>query len=150
MEMRCIKVAAEDGLYVVNDYVVTHNTNSKKPNMAQLVFDIQFSAYTYASHQPEFWETLPNGEQLYERFLDTPRRNIWFQVMDGVEIDAGSRDEKDFERLYQLCVAVQKAHDVDLFVPRIGDACTYCPYHEPCGLKLPTREELAAEDNAWL
>lgn len=33
-EMTCIKVANDDGLYVVNDYVVTHNTDSQfKTNM---------------------------------------------------------------------------------------------------------------------
>lgn len=33
-KMKCIKVANEDGLYVINDYVVTHNTDSNLKNNA--------------------------------------------------------------------------------------------------------------------
>lgn len=34
-DMTCIKVANEDGLYVINDYVVTHNTDAQFKGMAQ-------------------------------------------------------------------------------------------------------------------
>lgn len=129
--------------------ITDYKTNSKRPNMAELALDIQFTVYDYASRQREFW-TMNNGAKLYEEFKDKARRDIWFHLWDGVELDAGDRDQKDFERLYQLCVAIQKAHDAEVFVPRIGDACLFCPYTEPCGLTVPTQQDLAAEPMAWI
>ena len=129
--------------------VTDYKTNSRRPNIAELGLNIQFSVYDFASRQREFWTGIPNGEELFEKYDDKPRRNIWFHLWDAIELDAGSRDDDDFERLYQLCESIEKAHEHEVFVPRIGEACLYCPYTEPCGIKVPTKEELLAESDAW-
>ncbi len=137
--------------------VIDYKTNTRAPNMAELALDIQFTIYDIASRKPEFWlgngpefPAMENGAWYYEQYRDMPRRNIWYHLWGPKEIDAGSRDEEDFERLYRLCEQVERAIELEVFVPKIGDPCLWCPYHEPCGLKVPTQEELFDQENAWL
>lgn len=137
--------------------VVDLKTNSRQPNFAELYLDIQFTIYYYASLQPEFWfgngpdfPPMPRAQERYDAYNDLPRRPIWYHLMGIREIDAGPRDDEDFMRLYRLCEMVEKAQEHKIFVPKIGDGCTFCAYHEPCGVKIPTKEEVAAQDGAWL
>jgi hypothetical protein len=149
-EMRCIKVEADDGLYVVDDYVVTHNTNARKPSKGELFLNIQFSTYLYALSRPEFWEQVVDGATWYERVKELPRRGIWFQLMDALEIDAGERDETDFAQLMRLCDSIEQAHEHKVFVPRIGEACELCAYTQPCGVYVPTPTEVHDQEGAWI
>lgn len=130
--------------------VVDYKVNTKRPNMAELGLDIQFTVYDYATRQPEMWESIPKGLELFKELEGMPRRNIWFHLWDGSELDAGGRDDDDFMRLYRLCDEIKRAYEAEVFVPRIGDACLFCPYTEPCGLSVPTKEELAEQEAAWI
>lgn len=138
-------------------------TTTRRPNTAELALDIQFTVYIYASLQPEFWfgngEGYPaiyNAEWWWETLKDIPRRGIWIQLWEGArDYDAGSRDDKDFGRLYRLCEQIERAITAKVFVPHIGEACGLCDYaNGPCPVEVPTRDqwqEVRLEDDvAWL
>lgn len=130
--------------------IVDYKTNAREPSLAQLHADIQFSTYVYASLQPEFWVSI-GGQAAFERFKDVPRRAIWFHLQSCKEIDAGSRGEPEFERLYLAAKQIQRAIDLDVYVPNIsGDSCTFCEFHQECGIKIPTREELDDDNEGWI
>ncbi len=130
--------------------ITDYKSNGTKPNQAMLMLDIQFTVYVFATLQPEFWVNIPDGEKWFADLAGTERRAIWYQMFGGSEIDAGPRDLSDFERLYQLCDAIEKAHEQSVFVPRIGDACLFCPFTEQCGITIPTKEEVMAQESAWI
>ena len=139
--------------------IVDYKTASRRPTQAALYLDIQFTVYLYASLQPEFWTGLPgepdypgmaNGEWLYETARDVPRRAIWYHLWDAKEIDAGRRDLNDFRQLYRVCEQVDLANRTGIHIPHIGEACTFCDYHEPCGVDIPTPEQVRAQPDAWI
>lgn len=148
-ETQCIKVANIDGLYVTDDFIVTHNTAGKRPFGDDLRLDVQFTAYYYASMQPEFWigydEEYPGmegGLDLYYEFLDSPRKVIWYHLMDNKELNAGPRDEDDFGRLYRCIDAISKAVEKDIYVPNIsGSSCIWCDYTDICPVQIPSYVE---------
>lgn len=135
--------------------VIDYKTNAKKPTINTLKLDIQFTAYVYASLQPEFWvgsgeskyPGLPDGEALYERFLDTPRKAIWFQLWDNKEVSVGDRDDDDFMRLYRCVVEVANAIEKDVYIPNIsGDTCVWCDFTDICKAVIPVRKKLESSD----
>jgi len=139
--------------------VVDHKSNARKPTVAELALNIQFTIYIFASMQPEFWvgngpefPGIPNGEWLFDTSKDLPRRAIWHHLMTGQEIDAGGRDNEEFARLYRLCNEVQRAIELKVFVPSIsGETCGICSYaNGPCPTRVPTAEELLEDADAWL
>lgn len=138
--------------------VVDYKSSTRAPNIAELALDIQFTIYVFASLQPEFWigngpdfPGLPNGEWLYETYQQMPRRAIWYHLWNQKELDAGSREDGDFMRLYRLCEQVDRATQLQVWVPRIGDACGLCPFSSgPCPVEVPTRAQLEAQDEAWM
>jgi hypothetical protein len=138
--------------------IVDLKTAGTAPNRNLLSLNIQFTIYLYASYQPEFWEGDPTvgldgihgGALTYERVQELPRRGIWWHLRGPKEIDAGGRVQADYDRLYRLCEQVSRAIENEVFVPRIGEGCNWCPYTEPCGLTVPTKEELNADTQRWL
>jgi hypothetical protein len=139
--------------------VVDYKTNSRRPNMGELALDIQFTVYVYATMQREFWvgdgtpeyPGITNGEWLYETLLEVPRRAIWYHLWDAKEIDAGPREDDDFMRLYRLCEQVERAVTHEVFVPRIGEACTLCDFaNAQCPVRVPTADELREQETAWI
>lgn len=109
----------------------------KKPTYGYLADDLQFTAYSYATTRPEFWATMPNGGELYERYRDYPRRGEWIQMRGGVErMDAGPRDETHYRRLIYACNAFAESVALRIFVPQIsGETCRFCSYRDHCGLR---------------
>jgi hypothetical protein len=137
--------------------VVDFKTNSRKPTMAELAYNIQFTVYTYASLQREFWvgngelPGLPNGEFIYNALQNVERRSIWYHLWTGTELDAGTRAEADFRRLHRLCDEIERAIEAGVFVPDISaETCGICPFTEPCGVDIPTAEERFEDELAWL
>lgn len=139
--------------------VLDYKTNTKQPTKGQLAVDIQFTVYTYASLQPEFWmgngpefPPITNGEFLFGALAELPRRAIWYALWTGKEIDCGTREDADFMRLYRVCDEIEKAVEKDVYVPSIsGEACTICDFaNGPCPTKIPERSERAEEEMAWV
>lgn len=136
--------------------IVDYKTNSKAPNRTELKLNIQFTAYQWASLQPEFWlgdeegPGMPNGENLWDKLKDSPRRTFWYQLSQNKEIPCGERDTKDFMRLYRAITEVAKAWEAQIFVPNIsGSTCIYCPYTDPCGVPVPQEEKEEALDTLF-
>lgn len=142
--------------------IVDHKTNSRKPVVAALALNPQFTVYDWASRQRSFWTgcvadgedfpAIPNGEWLFETLADMPRRNIWHHLWTGQELDAGSREDVEFFRLYAACCEIEKAIEHNVFVPSISaDSCGLCAYADgPCPTRIPSEEELLAQENAWI
>jgi len=147
--------------------IVDYKTAARKPNYGELTLDVQFTIYLYASMQPEFWFgnpiTLPDGtvnttdfppmdnaEWMHSMYDGLPRRAIWYHLWTLSEIDAGPREQKDFERLYRVCCEIDKADKAGIHVPKLGEHCTLCDFRDPCGIEIPTKEELAAQEHAWI
>ena len=129
--------------------IVDYKTNAKAPTKIELAWNIQFTTYVYASLQREFWvgngpdfPGMEDGEELYEKYIDVPRRAIWFQLMTNKEIDAGKRDDEDFMRLHRVITEIQKAIDKDVFIPSISaEACPWCSYTDLCAVAIKTQAE---------
>lgn len=133
-------------------------TNTRKPSFTELALNIQFTVYTWATLQREFWvgngeefPGLPNGEALFEELGGLERRSIWYHLWTGTELDAGSRGEADFQRLYRVCDQIEAAINADVYVPDIsGETCIFCPYVAPCtGIEIPRGAELMEQEAAW-
>ena len=131
--------------------VIDFKSSSRKPTLNELKFDPQFTTYCYASEQPEFWmgnpefdvPGIPNGEQLWEDYQKYPRRPIWYHLWGNQELDAGKRNEYDYQRLYRLACAIDEAVEKDVYVPNISaDSCNFCDYAEHCNVMIPVLDRL--------
>lgn len=146
-------------LLMIEDY----KTNTKRPTVAELSLNIQFTVYIYALLQPEFWygdkaemKAVVNADWYREMTVDMPRRGLWVHLWDQAkELDAGGRDDHDFARLYRLCNEIERAVEHSVYVPNIGDPCLFCDYaHDPCPQDPPPRsywedERIEADPNSW-
>lgn len=127
-----------------------HKTG-RTPPMNALAANIQMTVYDYASRQPEFWlgngpdyPPMELGDWYYTMTKDLPRLNIWHSVMYGKEFNCGERDEADFERLHRVLEQIERAQQLDVYVPDIsGDSCGFCPYTAPC--RLPIHDDVGSE-----
>jgi hypothetical protein len=128
---------------LISDY----KTNAKVPTYAYLEEDLQFSAYSYASLQPEFWEPMFPGDParglaLYEKYKNFPRRGEWVHLNDCKRMDAGLREERHINRLIMAVNAMADSIDLGIYVPTIsGDSCRYCDFRTQCGLPEIKDEE---------
>lgn len=121
---------------LVSDY----KTGSKQPTRDYLAHDLQFSAYCYATTQPEFWVNIPNGMALYEEYKDAPRTGEWVHLRTPRRVPAGDRVEMHYNRLRYAIDQIDLAISTGIFVPDIsGSSCEYCEFREKCG--LPSRED---------
>lgn len=114
---------------------------------------LQWTVYSYASLQPEFWTAWPEEDlQLLKDTLRTkglalyrdgselpviPRRGRWIALRDTFGIhDAGWRTLADFQRMDFALRQYIRAVEADVFPLSIsGQVCTYCPhlYSGLCG-----------------
>ena len=104
--------------------------------------NLQFTAYCYASTQPEFWTGwrgeegfgVERGERLYARFADAKRRGTWINMKTFVRQDAGFRGEIDYSRFALAVSQITESIKADIFPLTIsGEACTYCDFRKVCG-----------------
>jgi hypothetical protein len=116
---------------LISDY----KTNNKVPTYGYLEEDLQFSAYAYATLQPEFWDNMPNGTELYEKYKDLPRYGEWVQMVGAKRMDAGIRTERHLNRLIMAVNAMADSIAMRIFVPNIsGETCKFCDFRKQCGL----------------
>lgn len=146
--------------------IVDYKTTSAKPTLEELRLNLQFTIYVYASQQPEFWlgfteddwhppmvhkyksmaETPEDSMKLWERFRDAPRRGVWSHLWGGVELDAGSRDQSDYERMYVLLGGIETAIEQGVYIPSIrSSSCKWCPFKELCTAVIPVRHKMNLE-----
>jgi hypothetical protein len=135
--------------------IVDHKTASREPSETERALDIQHTVYNYATRQREFWvgaegnvdfPGLPNGEWLWETVgRDMTRRSIWHAVSTGRELDCGPRTDVDFGRLYRVCDEIKRAIEAQVFIPKIGTACTWCDFVERCSMEIPVSIKAAAD-----
>lgn len=143
--------------------IIDFKTASKAPSIAQLALDVQLTVYDYAVSQPEFWlgiegnpeyPGLDNGQWLWETVgKSMTHRCIWWGVWTQRQIDAGPRNKKDHERLYRTMVEIEKSIKAGVAVPKIGEACNWCDFQDPCALEIPVAiNQLADESDAsrWI
>lgn len=125
--------------------IVDFKSSKKKPSSNNLAYDVQFTAYAYASEQAEFWlgngpdfPPMENGDVLWDKYKDVERHPIWYHLETQQELECGVRGDLDYMRLYRCATEIAKAVEFDVFVPDIsGDSCHFCPFKEPCGLPIP-------------
>lgn len=126
--------------------IVDYKTNSKDPLKSELALDLQFTTYAWAVSQKEFWTGMPgepefggvpNGEWLWSTLEGVPRRCIWFSLWKGRQLDAGPRTTVDFQRLYRVCTEIAHANEHQVYMPKVGEACTWCDFVEHCALNIP-------------
>ena len=122
--------------------IIDWKTGSR-PTNDNLRLDVQFTAYEYASYQKEFWCGYPgnedkypgmiNGEELWERFKDIPRKTIWYDLKKNQDVIIPPHNDLDYGRLYRSMEQISRAVDLEVFVPNIsGDSCSWCSYQEIC------------------
>jgi hypothetical protein len=117
---------------LISDY----KTNAKLPTYFWLEDNLQFTAYAYASTQPEFWAGMPDGEQIFEYMKDFRRFGEWVALDGPKRMDAGVRDQVQYNRLTYAVNALAESVAMRIFVPNIsGDTCRYCEFREQCGLR---------------
>lgn len=117
---------------LVSDY----KTNAKAPTYDWLADNLQFTAYSYATTQPEFWTGMPDGEALFERVSSFPRHGEWVALKGPKRMDAGERGPAQYNRLIHAVNALSDSVAMRIFVPNIsGESCRYCEFREKCGLE---------------
>ena len=144
---QCITVDSPDSTYLCGEQMVpTHNTGKQKWNLR---YNVQGSAYAYASLQPEFWSgasgtfrRLGGGERTYTtmgfseqdaldpqwggrgqelgaRFRTAPRKFTWINMQSFKPVDGGYRGPVDFERLKKAAVEVSRSVEAGVYPLRI-------------------------------
>lgn len=106
----------------------------------KLKFNIQFTAYCYATTRPEFWVDIPGFEDGYERFSTWRRGGWWYHARDAKMFNAGTRDTAEYNRLALAVDEMAKAVDAKIFPLNIqGENCGYCPHVDFCGTEMEGR-----------
>lgn len=165
---QCIAVDSPDRLYLAGKQMVpTHNTG-KTPTY--LRWNMQGTAYAYASTIPEFWTTWPeSGVGELEGFdagtigsLDAlfsswgfrlhsgshgegalaSRRFRWIDLKNNKFVDGGWRNARDYARLHLAVDAYVRACEAEVYaINTTGEVCRYCPFRTTCGgIELPNEE----------
>lgn len=104
--------------------------------------NLQFTAYSYASLQPEFWVGShgeegfgpKRGQPLYERTKLLGRRSTWISLQKVKFIDAGVRGDIDYRRLALAIEQLAASVRADIFPLSIsGENCRWCEFRSICG-----------------
>lgn len=136
--------ATEQWIILCSDY----KTNNKVPTYGYLEEDLQFTAYSYATMQPEFWFGMfpgnaVKGLELWEKYKDFPRHGEWVQLSAGKRMDAGIREERHYNRFIMACNQMADSIDMGIYVPTLsGESCRYCEFRKQCGLPEIMEEEI--------
>lgn len=118
--------------------VIDFKTGAYVPK--KLRYNIQFTAYCYATERPEFWEQLPNEEYVdgYERFKNFKRQGWWYHARNNKMFNAGLRGAADYQRLRLAIEEMNNAVEANVFpLDYSGENCGWCAYaDEICGSEV--------------
>jgi hypothetical protein len=121
--------------------VIDFKTGSYVPE--RLKFNVQFTAYCYATERPEFWGSVPGWEDGYERFAGWSRGGHWFHARNTKMYNAGYRTEQDYQRLLLQANEMERSIEQQIFpLDYSGSTCGYCPFTEICGQEVEDPREL--------
>lgn len=124
-----------------------------------LRYNMQGTAYAYASTRPEFWLGWPDSgmgelatfpeetvESLQASFASydydlmpgertlASRRFRWINLQEMKFADGGWRTERDYARLQLAIDAYVRANEAGIYsVNTTGEVCRYCPFRTVCG-----------------
>lgn len=116
--------------------VIDFKTGSVVPE--KLRYNIQFTAYCYATERPEFWQYVPGFEDSYEEFAGWERTGWWYHARNNKMFSAGKRQAFDYQRLLLAVNEMDNALQANVFPLDIrGDSCGWCPFvDEICGSEM--------------
>lgn len=113
--------------------VMDFKTGARVPN--KLRYNLQFTAYLYATTRPELWEMLDIDPTLYQ---DHRREGYWYHARNGKMYKVGARTELDYKRLQLAADQMAAAHKAEVYPLTIsGVSCEWCPFFEEvCGSEI--------------
>ena len=116
--------------------VIDFKTGSNVPR--KLRFNLQFSAYCYATTRKEFWQFVPGFEDGYERFHGWSRDGWWYHARNGRFFNAGKRSDEDYRRVILAANEMENAIKANAFPLDVkGENCYYCPFSDgTCGAEV--------------
>lgn len=116
--------------------VVDFKTGAYVPK--KLKFNVQFTAYCYATTRPEFWEQFDAGSDLYKVYKSFTRKGLWYHARHGKVFNAGARTEDDYRRLLLQADEMERAITLGVFpLDYSGENCGWCPFaEEVCGSEI--------------
>lgn len=99
-----------------------------------LRYAAQWTMYSYASTQREFWAAFEDGDERWEAYLPLARRGRWIDVKKIKYHDCGWRGEQDYARLKLALREYIRACEAGIYPLTLsGESCTYCPFRNTCG-----------------
>lgn len=115
----------------------------------KLRFNLQFTAYAYATTRPEFWQYVPGWEDGYERFRSWSRDGWWYHARRARFYNAGKRTEADYRRLILAADEMENAIEAGVFPLDVkGENCYYCPFSDgTCGREVELSGMAAGKEN---
>ena len=114
----------------------------------KLKYNIQFTAYCYATTRPEFWQFVPGHEDAWEQYREYQRSGWWYHARNNKMFNAGNRGPADYQRLALAADEMNKAIESEVFpLDYSGESCGYCPYvEEICGSEMPDPQLIGLEE----
>lgn len=104
-----------------------------------LRYNLQFTAYCYATERPEMWEGLVNEEfrDGYERFKGWDRQGWWYHARNNKMFNAGKRGPGEYKRLRLAVDEMERAIERDVYpLDYQGTNCGWCAFTEVCGSEV--------------
>jgi RecB family exonuclease len=115
--------------------VIDFKTGSYVPE--KLKFNVQFTAYCYATERVEFWENVPGFEDGYDRFYGWKRGGQWFHARNTKMFNAGWRTDQDYKRLLLQANEMERSIEEEIYpLDYSGETCGWCVHVERCGLEV--------------
>lgn len=123
--------------------VIDFKTSAMVPE--KLRYNIQFTAYCYATERPEFWEQVSGWEHGYDQFYGIDRAGWWYQARQNKMFNAGKRGPDDYKRLLLAVEEMEKAIELQVFpLDYSGEQCGWCAYADGvCGSEMEDPTERA-------
>lgn len=151
--MQCIKVDAEDSLYLTSDYILTHNTTSQlgaqyfksaEPNL-------QFTGYTWAAKKLGFNVVgiILDAILVAKGLLPGASKNYNLTALARYDVYRNAEHLKEWEDTAEAIMAdIEVCEATNKWYPNF-DMCTYfgeCPYRRVCKEDSDIRERIIETD----
>ncbi len=112
--------------------VLDFKTGSYVPQ--KLKYNVQFTAYCYATERENFWENIPGYEDGFERFKGWRRGVVWYHARNSKMFNAGYRTDQDYKRLLLQADEMERSIEAEIFpLDYSGETCGFCSFVEICG-----------------